>query len=44
MRSDVDCGNEAGVMTILLDEQDSPHGHAADHHITDIRQLLEIVK
>jgi len=44
MRSDVDCGNEAGVMTILLAEQDSPHGPAADHHITDIRQLLEIVK
>lgn len=44
MRSDVDCGREAGVRPILLAEHDSPHASFADHHITDIRQLLDIVK
>jgi phosphoglycolate phosphatase-like HAD superfamily hydrolase len=44
MRSDVDCGREAGVQTVLLADQDSPHGTFANKHITDIRQLLDIVR
>lgn len=44
MGSDVDCAEQAGACSILLADHESPYVSRATRHITDIRQLPDVLK
>lgn len=44
MLSDMRDGRKAGVKTVLLAPEDSPYRKEADHHITELRTLLCLIK
>jgi beta-phosphoglucomutase-like phosphatase (HAD superfamily) len=36
-------GKRAGTKTVLYAPNDYPHAHVADHHVSDLRQILQFI-